>query len=226
MLDVGALMPLSTADWPGKLAAVVYLHGCPWECVDCPQPSLRPRPDESAIPWTAVMDFLEQRRGLLDAVVFSGGEPTLQAGLGKAMEQVHGRGFLVGLETAGIYPRRLAQVLPACDWVGFEVKGPFADYPELIGRSYGAGAAAESLEMVVRSGVPYEVRTTWNPLRYSAQALLGMATDLAARGVRTYALQLDAAPLDGEDEPPDPALLAEMARRFERFTCRKLSVTA
>lgn len=229
MLDVGALVPLSTVDWPGKSAAVLYLHGCPWECADCPRPMLRPRPAEAAVSWTAVLEFLDGRKGQLEAVVFSGGEPTLQAALAKSIAQVRRRGFRVALHTAGIYPRRLAQVLPSCDWVAFEVKGPFEAYPALTGRVTGATAAAESLDLLVQSGVPHEVRTTWNARLHSSEGLLAMARGLAARGVREFVLQVPAsraAPRvpGAKNEAPLPhaALAGELGRLFERFTWREL----
>ncbi|MBI3069525.1 MAG: 4Fe-4S cluster-binding domain-containing protein, partial [Betaproteobacteria bacterium] len=74
-LRVGGLVPLTTTDYPGRLAAVVFCQGCPWRCGYCHNPHLLPARRTAPIAWHAVRDFLERRRGLLDAVVFSGGEP-------------------------------------------------------------------------------------------------------------------------------------------------------
>ena len=109
MLEVGGLLPLSTTDFPDRLSAVVFLQGCPWRCRYCHNPELQARASTGELAWRTVLDFLDRRAGLLDAVVFSGGEPTLQAGLARAVEDVRRRGFAAGLHTAGIYPRRLAQ---------------------------------------------------------------------------------------------------------------------
>ena len=110
------------------------------------------------------MSKLERRRGLLDAVVFSGGEPTAQAALGCAMRTVRRMGFLAGLHTAGMYPERLRSVLGDVDWVGFDVKAPFdARYDRLTGRDQSADRVCESLRILVTSGVSYQVRTTLDP---------------------------------------------------------------
>ena len=115
MLRVGGLTRCSASDYPGKLAAVVYCQGCAWRCGYCHNPELQPARGAHEIPWAEVVSFLDRRRGLLDAVVFSGGEPTLQLSLRQAMGKVKGMGYLIGLHTAGIVPRRLAEVLPLVD---------------------------------------------------------------------------------------------------------------
>ena len=118
-LRVGGLTPLSTTDWPGMLAAVVFCQGCPWRCGYCHNPDLIPARGDHEIPWEDVLAFLRRRQGLLDGVVFSGGEPTAQAGLADAMREVRALGFKIGLHTGGMYPQRLAAVLPLVDWVGW-----------------------------------------------------------------------------------------------------------
>ena len=86
-LRVGGLTQLSLSDWPGQLAAVVFCQGCPWRCGYCHNPHLIPPRAAAALEWDDVLAFLERRRGLLDAVVFSGGEPTAQRGLAAAMRE-------------------------------------------------------------------------------------------------------------------------------------------
>lgn len=227
MLEVGGLVPLSTTDFPGRLSAVVFLQGCPWRCRYCHNPELQARASAGALAWTTVLDFLDRRVGLLDAVVFSGGEPTLQGSLARAVEDVRRRGFAAGLHTAGIYPRRLAHALPRLAWVGLDIKAGFGAYGRVIGRSAGASAARESLEMVLASGVPHEVRTTWHPDLLDAHDLLEMAHDLARRGVRRFALQVfsaggcrDAALCGTEPALPHGDVLARLGGLFEIFTLR------
>ena len=90
-LQVGGLVPLSTADYPDHLAAVVFCQGCPWRCPYCHNPHLLPRRSDAPIDWADVLAFLERRRGLLEAVVFSGGEPTLQPALADAIRSMESR---------------------------------------------------------------------------------------------------------------------------------------
>ena len=111
-LAVAGLVPLSTVDWPGKLAAVVFLQGCPWDCGYCQNPDLRDCTTAGTVTWEDVLALLRRRRGLLDGVVFSGGEATRQRALIPAIREVRELGFAVGLHTAGAYPARLADLLP------------------------------------------------------------------------------------------------------------------
>jgi pyruvate formate lyase activating enzyme len=80
VLRVGGLTRLSATDYPGKLAAVVFCQGCAWRCDYCHNPELQPPRSTGEIAWPEVLAFLERRKGLLDAVVFSGGGPNQQRG--------------------------------------------------------------------------------------------------------------------------------------------------
>ncbi|OYV75058.1 MAG: anaerobic ribonucleoside-triphosphate reductase activating protein [Chromatiales bacterium 21-64-14] len=194
-MRLGGLVPLTTIDFPGRLAAVVFCQGCPWRCGYCHNPHLLPASSGPGIGWERVRDFLERRRGLLDAVVFSGGEPTAQPALEATLAQVKALGFEVGLHTAGIYPQRLARLLdrsspegPLVDWIGLDAKGPLDRYEAITGVR-GAGARfRRSLDLVLESGIAYEVRTTLYD-EAMPEELLGFARWLADRGVRHYVWQ-------------------------------------
>ena len=157
---VGGITALSTLDYPGELAAVVFCQGCPWRCRYCHNSHLVPRVPHSDCTWDDVLDLLRRRRGLLDAVVFSGGEPTLQRDLPDAVSEVRAMDFRVGLHTAGCYPERLAALLPSLDWVGLDIKALPQDYAALTGVPDSAEPAFTSLAHVVESGVAHEVRVT------------------------------------------------------------------
>jgi len=188
-LRVGGLTPLSTTDWPGMLAAVVFCQGCPWRCGYCHNPHLIPARGDNEIPWDDVLAFLHRRRGLLDGVVFSGGEPTLQPELADAMRAVRALGFRVGLHTGGAYPRRLAEVLPLVDWVGLDAKAPFADYARITGVAGSGASALASLGAVLASGVAHEIRTTVYPALLDAAEVSRLSQDLSARGVTRHVIQ-------------------------------------
>lgn len=185
-LAVGGLVPFTTIDFPGRLAAVVFCQGCPWRCTYCHNPHLLP-PGPGARTWPEVLDWLESRRGLLDGVVFSGGEPLLQRGLPAALADVRALGFATALHTAGIYPDRLAAVLPLVDWVGFDVKAPFTEYTPVVGCD-GGGAARTALELLLAFGVPHEIRCTVPPELDDA-ALDRLRVELAALGAAPPMLQ-------------------------------------
>ncbi len=192
-LTLGGFTPLSTTDWPGKLAAVVFLQGCPWRCGYCHNAGLQPRCASARAPqWPEVLATLKRRVGLLDGVVFSGGEPTLQRGLGEALDTVRAAGLQTGLHTAGIYPSRLAALLPALDWVGFDLKTDLDDtaaYDALAGASHSAAAVRRSLDTLLASGIDFEIRTTYHPALIPDDALLAMARTLRGLGVTQWVLQ-------------------------------------
>jgi len=136
-----------------------------------------------------VFAFLERRRGLLDAVVFSGGEPLLQTGIAHALRLGKALGFKIGLHTAGAYPRRLAELLPSLDWVAMDIKAPFADYAATTGVAHSGTPALESARLILASGIAYEFRTTVHPDLLPTATLPSLARSLAQLGVRHYALQ-------------------------------------
>ena len=188
MLRIGGITPFSTVDWPGKLACVAFLAGCPWDCPYCQNHALR---DQRAATQgeSELIDLLRQRRGLLDAVVFSGGEPLAQPGLADAMRQARELGFSVGMHTCGAFPERLREVASLVDWVGIDVKAPWDKYDEVT-RVAGTGERArESLDVLLAAGVAMEARTTWHPDLLSEDDVAVIARDLAERGVRSWAVQ-------------------------------------
>ena len=187
-LRVGGLTPLTTVDFPGCLAAVVFCQGCPWRCGYCHNPHLLPAKGPTVLSWAQVRDFLERRRGLLDGVVFSGGEPTSQAAIVSAVREIKAMGLRAGLHTGGAYPARLAELLPHLDWVGFDVKAAASDYQKITDVPGSGAKAMESLALLLASGVDYEVRTTVHP-GLDEDRLRSLAQTLAARGVRRYAVQ-------------------------------------
>ena len=188
-LKVGGLTRLSTCDWPGELAAVVFCQGCVWDCAYCHNPGLRPARGACSDTWPEVLEFLTSRRGLLDAVVFSGGEPLLQPALLRAVGEVRALGFRTGLHTTGMLPDRFAAILPHLDWVGFDVKAPRASYARITGLEQSGERAFSSLQMLLASRTACEIRTTVHPALHSVQEMLTLKEELLQLGVRSYTMQ-------------------------------------
>jgi pyruvate formate lyase activating enzyme len=188
-LRIGGLTPMTTVDYPGELAAVVFCQGCPWRCHYCHNAHLLPSRGPEHPPWSEVRAFLEARVGLLDALVFSGGEPTLQAALPAAMREVKLMGLKVGLHTAGPHPERLQRVLPYLDWVGLDIKALPADYPAITGVPGSGERAWESLALLLDAGVALQVRTTVPPDWTDADDIRPLVDRLAAFGVASHSLQ-------------------------------------
>jgi pyruvate formate lyase activating enzyme len=225
-LRVGGLARLSTCDWPGELAATVFCQGCGWDCAYCHNPHLRPAQAEQQMSWQDVFAFLESRRGLLDGVVFSGGEPTLQPALLNAVQDVRSLGFRIGLHTAGMAPERFASLLPWIDWVGFDVKAPFHAYSRITGVEHSGDKANASLRLLLASGVPYEVRTTLHPALLTPADMLELRDELLSLGVTHYAVQhfrpAGTRPnrLPPHSQLPQPSLPPEYGNSFHHFHIR------
>jgi pyruvate formate lyase activating enzyme len=226
VLELGGFTPLTTTDWPGKLAAVAFVQGCPWHCRYCHNPELQPRGVNHGPPWRDVLATLERRVGLLDGLVFSGGEPTLEPDLAQAVDDVRALGLKVGLHTAGIYPERLAALLPALDWVGFDLKSDAAGYDALTTRRDSAAPVRRALDHLLASGVDHEIRTTYHPEIVGDEALLAMARQLKAVGAATWVLQRwqpfdDSTPdLVASWHWPDEALLQALRQDMPALTLR------
>ena len=215
-VPVAGVVPFSSVDWPGRLAATVFLQGCPWRCPYCHNPGLQATaPCEGGVgdgagevSWAGFVDLLGRRRGLLDGVVFTGGEPTMHRGLGAAIDEVHVLGFDVGLHTSGCYPEALGRILDdhRPDWIGLDVKADPRDaeaYAAVayggaqLGGAEGGGAQLSAGDKVLRSlrlivealgahqtagdfpPLSLEVRTTVWPDSPAVAGLRGIADMLA-----------------------------------------------
>lgn len=220
-LRLGGLTPLTTIDFPGRLAAVLYCQGCPWRCSYCHNPGLLDANAPPTLPWAEALAFLQRRRGLLDGVVFSGGEPTLQASLPAAIATVRALGFAVALHTGGMYPQRLAALAPQLDWVGLDIKAPPTHYDALTATPGSATRAWAALDALLASGVPFECRTTWHEALFDLDALHTLARALRQRGVRHWALQACRTAAGTTPGWPLPATqVAALGAGFETFVVR------
>lgn len=227
MMEIAGLTPFTTIDYPGKLSAVLFCQGCPWRCGYCHNPHLQPF-GKGAIGWQSALQFLEKRRGLLDAVVFSGGEPSMQPTISDAMQEVRKKGFLVGLHTAGILPSALEKALAHCDWVGMDIKAPFEDYERITKRPGSGEKARQSAQLVIESGIDYEFRTTIHPKLLSPIDIDRLTEHLSQMGAKRLVLQNFRA--DGCRDKSlnasafdilwDDGFLDRIQRRFESFFVR------
>lgn len=228
-LKVGGITAFSATDYPGQLAAVIFVQGCPWRCGYCHNPHLQERTAESPLHWQDIRALLERRIGLIDAVVFSGGEPTMDPCLADVILEARALGFKIGLHSGGTHPERLRSVLPMLDWIGLDIKAGFANY-ERITRIRDSGAPALTcLKEVLASGVDYECRTTAHPDLLPESELGALACTLAKMGVENYALQVFRS-VGCSDETlnaravrdyPSAGLVKRLSELFPAFTLRK-----
>ncbi len=165
-------------DFPNHIACVLFMAGCGFDCFYCHN---RPLIDGTAEPLDSdgVWEFLEKRKGQLDGVVLSGGEPTLQRGLLPFMRRIKEMGYPIKLDTNGSRPVIVAQCVAEklCDYVAVDYKAPMQRYREICGEKADAQAVLQTIHVLMHSGTPFEVRTTVIP-QLSPIDLLLMANEL------------------------------------------------
>ena len=191
LIRIGGIEKFSIVDFPNQMAAVVFMQGCPWRCPFCHNAHLQDVNAETNIAWHKFIDFLKQRKGVLDAVVFSGGEPLVQQGLKDAIEEVKNLGYKIGLPTGGYLPQHFKSVIDLVDWVGFDIKAPLEDkkYREITGGIADVYKVKESLQILCDSKKDFECRTTCDPRFLSVDDIYTIADTLKAMGVKEYYLQ-------------------------------------
>lgn len=187
-LVVGGVVSLTTVDYPGHLAVVVFCQGCPWKCRYCHNEHLRQLNANDGLPWKDVVELIKTRKNFIDSVVFSGGEPLIQNDLQYAIEEIKNLDLLIGLHTSGAVPIRFAKIVSLLDWVGLDVKAPFQNYKIITNIEQSGKVASESLDILLASGVSYEVRITLDPI-LTIDDINDVLKELYERGVQTVALQ-------------------------------------
>ena len=201
MQQAAGIVPFTSIDFPGCLAAVVFFQGCPLRCPFCHNPELQVFPGPAGQAWDEVLGFLKERVKRLDGVVFSGGEPLMSDEIIEKAKAVKELGFKLAIHTSGVYPERLKEMLPLIDWVGLDIKAPWKKYEELTGRPNMVEKVQKSLKILTDSGIEFEARTTCDPRHLTPADTLKIATDLQAHGVKTYALQKYRT-FDADKNPP------------------------
>lgn len=201
MATVAGLVPFTTIDYPGCLAAVVFFKGCPLRCPFCHNPELQNNDGKSDLSWQEVLSFLSKRQGKLDGVVLSGGEPLMQPDIVDLVRQIKELGFKIGIHTSGVYPDKLCQIASYIDWVGLDIKGPWSKYESVCGRPQMVDNVKKSLAFLIDQNISFEVRTTCDPRHLNSQDILVVAKELHSHGVKTYALQKYRT-FDADKNPP------------------------
>ncbi len=182
-LNVGGITPFTTIDFPGHLAAVLFCQGCPWRCRYCHNPHLLSMATSGKHAWTDILAWLETRKGLLEGIVLSGGEPLAQRYLVSSVIRLKQMGFAIALHTSGVSPGRFREVLPCVDWVGLDIKAPFDEYDAVTASGIVSGEhAKEVLGDLLVSGKAHELRCTLDPAYFTPERATKMANQLVELG--------------------------------------------
>ena len=188
---IQGLQKLTLLDYPGHTACTVFTPWCNWRCPFCHNATLVLEPDsQPAVPEEEFFSFLGKRRGLLDGVAVTGGEPTLQKDLPDFLRRVKELGFAAKLDTNGTHPAMLRAILDAglADYVAMDIKAGRDNYPAVTGTLRpGLEAVEESAALLRSSGVDHEFRTTVVRELHTDEDFLDIAAWLA--GEERYFLQ-------------------------------------
>ncbi len=160
---IGGLLKFSLIDYPGKVAAVIFTQGCNYRCPFCHNPELvLPEKFNAPISTDDVMAFLNLRRGQLQGIVITGGEPTLHPDLKDFIRSIKDLGFLVKLDTNGSRPEVLREILQEnlVDLVAMDIKSSLPGYCKATGVEADLGSIRTSIALIKSSGVKYIFRTT------------------------------------------------------------------
>ena len=160
---IAGLQKMTLLDYPGKVACTVFLAGCNFRCPFCHNAELFGKPTQPLMTLEEFLRFLKGRKGLLDAVCVSGGEPTLDPELEDLLREIKALGFAVKLDTNGSRPAVLKHLVAEglVDYVAMDVKNSPKKYSETVGlRDVDLQAVEESLRFLLTDTVAYELRTT------------------------------------------------------------------
>jgi len=190
-MQIGGIQKSSLIDYPGKVSSVIFCSGCNFDCPYCHNPDLVP--GQSTCPnqfdTNAVYGFLDQRRGFLDGVVVSGGEPTLQPDLADLCYKIKMLGFPVKLDTNGSRPLVLQHLIEAglVDYIAMDLKTDPVLYQSYIKPNCRPDPIVDSIALIMESGVDYEFRTTCVKPIVTSRTIENILQLIA--GARLYALQ-------------------------------------
>ena len=221
---IGGIQKISLIDYPRKLSCVLFLSGCNFTCPYCHNPQLVK--DHSAysdcLDEKTVYKFLESRKGFIDGVVISGGEPTLQKELVLLCKKIKEMGYLVKLDTNGSKPGVIQALIneDLVDYFAMDIKSDPLRYPSIIVKDYDPGRILLSIETIMGSRTPYEFRTTCIKPIVDKTSIENIAKTI--KGADLYVLQQ----FHRTDEILNPQFLKKTGTIYHKEKLRQLKTIA
>lgn len=159
---IGGLQKSSLLDFPDKISAIVFTQGCNFRCGYCHNPELCTRQKEPVLTVAAFFDFLKTRKGKLDGVVITGGEPTLYKELPEFIKEIKNLDFAVKLDSNGTNPDMLEYLISEnlIDYIAMDIKAPLEKYHEITAVHIQLENIRKSINLIMNSNIDYEFRTT------------------------------------------------------------------
>jgi len=217
-MKFSGLQKISLIDYPGKVASVLFTPGCNLRCPFCHNWRIVVDPKPPFLQEATAIEILEARKKYVDAVVITGGEPTMHKELPKFLAKLKSKGFSVKLDTNGFFPEVLEECLANVDYVALDVKTCSEKYSVLGAKD--TSGFLRSVEMLKTGKVLYEFRTTMVPELVSPDDIASIGE--IVKGAKTHALQqfIPRDLLDKKYEmlsPYSPERIGEFAEAIKRY---------
>jgi pyruvate formate lyase activating enzyme len=190
VIPIKGLQKLSLIDFPGRLAAVIFLPGCNFRCPYCQNPDLIKNPEKlPTISYKELVDFLKDRRDWLDGIVITGGEPTIWSELPKLIENIKNMNYEIKLDTNGSRPDMIEQLIKEkmIDYIAMDIKGPLEKYDLITKVDVNKVSIKKSVDIIKNSGLAYEFRTTVLPTLLTENDILAIGQWL--KGSEKFVIQ-------------------------------------
>ncbi len=191
-MKIGGLQKLTLIDYPSKIAATVFTIGCNFFCPFCHNPELV-NPEkikkQPIIPENFFFDFLENRKGILEGICITGGEPVLQQDLPEFIKKIKNFGFSVKLDTNGSNPEMIEKLIreKLVDYFAMDIKGSLEKYQQIIRKKIDLEKIKKSVGIIKDSGIDYEFRTTIVPGIHTKEDIIQIAREISP--AKKYFLQ-------------------------------------
>lgn len=156
---IGGLQKTSFLDYPDKISAIIFTLGCNFRCGYCHNPELI-NAMTAKYSEEEIFEFLNRRKGRIDGVVITGGEPCIQKDLVEFIKKVKDLGFLVKLDTNGCFPEILQKSMAYVDYIAMDIKAPLDNYSKIVNVNVDEENIKKSINLIMNSGIEYEFRTT------------------------------------------------------------------
>lgn len=189
-MKIEALQKLTLLDFPQKMACTIFTHGCNMRCPFCHNALLVTESQQTFISEEEILSFLETRKGILEGVCITGGEPLMQEGIEEFIRKIKSMGFLIKLDTNGTYPNKLKALCKEglIDFVAMDIKNSQKKYAQTAGKKLlDLSAVNESVAFLIGGNVPYEFRTTVTKDFHNLEDLLDITRWIS--GCDAYFLQ-------------------------------------
>ena len=213
-MDIQGLQKMTLLDFPGRVACTVFLAGCDMRCPFCHNSELIDGSAETVMKEDEFLRFLEKRRGLLDGVALTGGEPLMRRDIVPFIRRIREEGYPVKLDTNGNHPEELELVLREglVDYVAMDVKNSPDRYARTAGREgFDMTKVTRSRDLLLRGNTDYEFRTTVVAQLHDEESFRGIAEWIS--GARRYYLQ----PFTDRDTVAFSGLTAPSREELERY---------